>query len=204
MTTELPRTSTTVKLHGGKSASTLVLMKTEAEIIQENCKRFRAESGFSQQQIAERIGQSIDSVRAWEQGRRTPDRDSMLKLARLWGRSMEDFFSEDPPPPRLTERPPWEVIFKLKGEPPEGLLAELEAVRDKYASKAKVSIREIVPGISVRGAIPGDAAKDLAAVTSEDDLRTKEKRKKTPADERAPREGEERADHPSRHKTPHD
>jgi transcriptional regulator with XRE-family HTH domain len=87
---------------------------TEAEIIQRNCKRFREEASLTQEQLAQRIEMSTDAVRKWEQGRGTPGRDALAAMARAFGRSMDDFYQESPPPPKTppVAEPP--MVFALK------------------------------------------------------------------------------------------
>lgn len=80
------------------------------EIIQENVKRFRRESGLSQQRLADEAGVSVDAVRKWEGGRGVPDRESVTKLAAVFGRRMDDFNMKEPPPPAERKAP----LFSLK------------------------------------------------------------------------------------------
>ena len=43
--------------------------------------RLRKEKGLSQKDLAEQLGVSIDSVRRWEQGKRSPDVEMLNKIA---------------------------------------------------------------------------------------------------------------------------
>lgn len=87
---------------------------TQRELIQRNCVSFRKEAGLTQERVAQEADVSIDAVRAWEQGRRSPDRDNLAALARLYHRSMDDFFQESPPPPKAAVEEP---LFALKADP---------------------------------------------------------------------------------------
>lgn len=129
MKTRLPRTSTHVKharravatdgtstrLENYPPSSTFVLMAPRLDdkemIIVENIKTFREEAGYTQQHLAELADVSVDGVRKWEGKRGAPDRDSLEKLAAAFGRTMDDFFLKDPPPPHL---PPMIRPFILK------------------------------------------------------------------------------------------
>jgi transcriptional regulator with XRE-family HTH domain len=105
MTTEVLRTSTIVKTYEGETPSTLVLAMTDTEQAQENCKRFREETGMSQEKVAVAIGVTVDAVRGWEQKKRGFRAGNIKALAELYGRSMEDFYSAAPPPaPGLSKR----------------------------------------------------------------------------------------------------
>ena len=44
--------------------------------------RLRKEKGLNQKELAERLSVSVDSVRRWEQGKRSPDVEILCKLAR--------------------------------------------------------------------------------------------------------------------------
>lgn len=96
------------------------------EQIQSNCARFRKEAGLTQQAVAEETGLSIDIVRAWEQGRRTPERDSIVRLSRLYGRPFEHFLMAAPPPSRVQAKPEFEVRTKIVGNAPPGLEEALQ------------------------------------------------------------------------------
>jgi transcriptional regulator with XRE-family HTH domain len=104
----------------------------DTEQIQINCKRFREEADMTQQAVAEATGMSIDVVRAWEQKRRKPELDSVVKLAKLYGRRIEEFFMPEPPPAARKDKPAYAASFKITGSPPPGLKEELEAVLRKY------------------------------------------------------------------------
>jgi transcriptional regulator with XRE-family HTH domain len=108
---------------------------TATELLKRNCKLFREQSGMTQQAVADAIGKSIDAVRSWEQttkDKRAPERDSLMVLARLYGRPMDHFFMETPPPAVIAVQPEYEVRFKSVGPVPRGYLEELEAVRRKW------------------------------------------------------------------------
>lgn len=51
--------------------------------------------GLSQQQLAERLGVTKNTVLNWEQDRSLPDILSMQKISELFGVKFEDFFSDD-------------------------------------------------------------------------------------------------------------
>lgn len=130
MSPKLARTSTAVKLDIGQRSSTLVLMSALrddlGETIQENVRRFRKESGLTQQRLADEAGVSVDAVRKWEAGRGVPDRESITKLAAVFGRKMDDFNMKDPPPPAERKAP----VFSLKVA--EGAPDELRKLAEDY------------------------------------------------------------------------
>ena len=61
-----------------------------------NCLRaLRAERGWSQAELAERLGVSRQSVNAIETGRFDPSLPLAFKLARLFGKAIEEVFAEE-------------------------------------------------------------------------------------------------------------
>jgi transcriptional regulator with XRE-family HTH domain len=102
---------------------------TENEVIQLNCKRFREESGMTQQQLADESGISIDAIRAYEGKRRTPDRPRLKLLADTLGRKMDDFTLENPPPPNPESRPP--IALKVGPHAP----ADIRKRAEEYAKQ---------------------------------------------------------------------
>lgn len=52
----------------------------------------RLEKGWTQEQLAERLGVTNRSVSRWETGANLPDLDLMLELAALFGISLDEFF----------------------------------------------------------------------------------------------------------------
>lgn len=96
----------------------------EKAIIRANCKRFREETGWTQQELAERAGLVVASVARYESGKSTPDRDAMRKLATVLGRRVEDFYATNPPPagPRIPE-----VRLKVDDDAPPDIVAKVRA-----------------------------------------------------------------------------
>ncbi len=58
-------------------------------------KRFRAESGWSQQDLADLLEVSRQSVNAIETGRYDPSLPLAFRIARLFGKTIEEIFSDD-------------------------------------------------------------------------------------------------------------
>ena len=76
----------------------------------------RTEKGMSQDGLAERLGVSRQSVSKWETGQSTPDLDKIIRLASLFGVSVDELVrdGEAPWPP---EPPRPQVVFvEWKGE----------------------------------------------------------------------------------------
>ncbi len=60
-----------------------------------NLRRFRLEKGMTQEQLAEELGISPQSVSRWECGNTMPDVMLLPKLARIYGVTVDDLFRED-------------------------------------------------------------------------------------------------------------
>jgi len=89
-----------------------------------NCKRFRDEAGLTQEEVAARADLSHASVSRYETGRSVPDRDSMRKLAALYGRTVEHFYLSDPPPP-VVRMPAVRLKVETDGEVPTDIMEEV-------------------------------------------------------------------------------
>lgn len=104
----------------------------DPESLVKNLKDFRREFGdavgreLSQEEIADAAGIRVDTYRSWESGRRRPETDGLIPLARLYGRIVEDFYDPTPPPPDASRRAVPLVRFKADGLDSD-LLAEVQA-----------------------------------------------------------------------------
>ncbi len=65
------------------------------------CERFwkyREQFHLTQEELAERIGVSRQTVSKWERGESSPDTENLLKLSKLYGVSIDDLLHRDPNP----------------------------------------------------------------------------------------------------------
>lgn len=62
----------------------------------EYLKQLRNEKGLSQEQLAEKIGLSRQSISKWEQGLSTPDVDNFVKLAEIYNVPIEALLKGEP------------------------------------------------------------------------------------------------------------
>ena len=65
-------------------------------MIGRNIRYLRKQSGYSQEQLARKLGITQGSVSQWEQERSTPDTPMLVKLAQIFGCSMDYFLSDEP------------------------------------------------------------------------------------------------------------
>lgn len=84
------------------------------ETVRTNLVRFREAAKLSQAEASELSGVSIDNLRRYENGSVTTIPFQVISaLAKIYGHAMEDFDLEEPPPPKLDERP----TFHLRTTP---------------------------------------------------------------------------------------
>lgn len=57
--------------------------------------RLRKAHGFSQEELAEKIGISRQSVSKWERAEASPDTDNLIALARLYSVSLDELLLSD-------------------------------------------------------------------------------------------------------------
>ena len=71
-----------------------------------NCvRRLRtADSGMTQQELADRVGVTRQTIVAWEGGAYTPSLVQAMRLARTFGRQIEDIFQLDEKPRQAGRR----------------------------------------------------------------------------------------------------
>ena len=73
--------------------------------IAKNIKSFRSDSGFTQDELAEAIGVTHQSVSKWENGSALPDLDSLVDIAHLFVMTLDQLINneeeEDSPRPRV-------------------------------------------------------------------------------------------------------
>lgn len=64
-------------------------------VFSDNLKRLRSEKGFTQEQIAEKLGVSAQSVSRWECGNTLPDVLLLPEIARVYGITVDDLYKEN-------------------------------------------------------------------------------------------------------------
>lgn len=69
----------------------------------------RTAKGYSQEEVAERLGISRQAVAKWESGQSAPSTENLFKLAELFGTTVDLLLTEAPPtrPTPSSHRPTW-------------------------------------------------------------------------------------------------
>lgn len=84
------------------------------ELVRRNLVKFRNDAGLSQAEAGDLSGVPVDAIRRYENGTTaTVPGTALSELARIYGRSIDDFFMTSPPKPKLDEAP---VLF-LRARP---------------------------------------------------------------------------------------
>lgn len=72
-----------------------MIKMTEINGLGKNIKKFRTLKGFSQEQLANKVGLSRQTITNWENGYREPDLDKAFKLAEILDVSLEDLLGKE-------------------------------------------------------------------------------------------------------------
>lgn len=67
------------------------------DIVRTNLQKFRDDAGLTSEEASRLSGVNIDSLRRYESGRSGVPAEVLFRLARIYGRQMEDFYNESPP-----------------------------------------------------------------------------------------------------------
>ena len=80
--------------------------------LSEKILHLRTQKGLSQLELAEQLGVSRQSVSKWETGQSVPDLDKLIKLADLFGITVDELVREgERPQPPQPESPPPQVVY---------------------------------------------------------------------------------------------
>ena len=61
----------------------------------ENLKKIRKEHNLSQEQLAEQLGVSRQSVSKWESNQAYPEMDKVIQLAKMFNLNVDDLLNQD-------------------------------------------------------------------------------------------------------------
>lgn len=105
--------------------------------------RFRKELGLGQPAAALDADIPVDSLRRYENGTRGVDALVLGRLAEAYGRSVNDFYMDDPPPGRPENRPAFFVRLREGVEMDQALYEELVAfVEDIHRRHRETRVRK--------------------------------------------------------------
>ncbi|MFB5250890.1 MULTISPECIES: helix-turn-helix transcriptional regulator [Bacillus cereus group] len=61
----------------------------------ERIRELRQQKGWTQAQLAEKLGKGVSTVRMWELGKNEPDRQTLINMSRLFDCSIDYIFIND-------------------------------------------------------------------------------------------------------------
>ena len=80
-------------------------------MISENIRFYRKTNNMSQDELAEKLGVSRQSISFWENGQTQPTLENVIALAKIFNISSDALLSPDPAPAGAnTEKPPTETF----------------------------------------------------------------------------------------------
>lgn len=68
-------------------------MATVRETMAQRLREGRNRNGLTAAEVGERVGKSAKTIYSWESGQGQPDADMLIKLSRLYGMHVSDFYS---------------------------------------------------------------------------------------------------------------
>lgn len=108
------------------------------EILGHNLRRYRKMSKLTQEEVAQRLGVSLQTVSRWERGAKVPTVEHLEALADLYGVDVADFFI---PPMKGSDMYIKRILQKLK------LLQKLESKKRERVYKLIEEQLEVLAGI---------------------------------------------------------
>lgn len=73
---------------------------------------YRKHNGLSQEELAEKVGVSRQAVSKWERAEASPDIDTLILLAKIYGVTLDELLNNDPVTAEETQEPEDKVSFK--------------------------------------------------------------------------------------------
>lgn len=71
----------------------------------EKIHEFRKQNKYSQEKIAELVGVSRQAVTKWEADQSAPSTENLIKLANIYGISLDEFIHDNTEIPNITQKP---------------------------------------------------------------------------------------------------
>ena len=65
-------------------------------VLGENLAKYRKKAGYSQEELADKLGVSRQAVSKWERGEASPDTENLIALSRLYGVTLDDLVNKEP------------------------------------------------------------------------------------------------------------
>lgn len=112
----------------------------------------RKQKGYSQEELADKLGISRQAVSKWERAEASPDTDNLILLAKLYGVSLDELLNIEKSGEYQEENPVIEEEVKEESIIEERKEIDLEAKEEEYKEKKnseKKVLKEVIDGITV-------------------------------------------------------
>ena len=117
----------------------------------------RREKGYSQEELAEKLGLSRQAVSKWERAESSPDTDNLIALARLYGVSLDELLAIEP----IIED---DIAFEAQDR---ALALEEKAAQEESFAQAAQSVQEANNTAAQTAREAAEAASQAARAASE-------------------------------------
>ena len=107
----------------------------------------RKKAGWSQEELAEKLGVTRQSVSKWEGAQSVPDIDKILQLARLFGVTTDYLLKEEQGEPEYTAEDDTPALRKVTLAQANDCLAKAQANAPKMALATALCIVSPVPAL---------------------------------------------------------
>lgn len=101
---------------------------TIREIMAAKLREARKNSGLTAEEVGVQVGKSKKTIYSWESGKGQPDADMLIKVCRIYGMDVKDFFTESN---TTNEGDAWASV-PLYGSIAAGTPIEMTAVEDTF------------------------------------------------------------------------
>ncbi len=132
-------------------------------MISVNLQHLRRLNGYSQEEVAEKIGVSRQAVAKWENGETAPDLTNSMALAELYGVTLDDLVKFDPKQEGFPVPPKGKHVFGTVTVGDRGQIVIPKKARDLF---------HILPGDSLM--VLGDEEQGIALAKTEDFMKLAE------------------------------
>ena len=110
------------------------------ELFSRNLRRLRLEKGLTQEQLADTLGVSPQSVSRWECGNTLPDVMALPQIARLYGVTVDDLYREEVKAyPSYAQR--LLAVYEASGRTEDFLAAEQEFIQNSTGEQTADDLR---------------------------------------------------------------
>ena len=124
----------------------------------------RRKKGYSQEELAEKLGLSRQAVSKWERAESSPDTDNLIALARLYGTSLDELLAIEPV---IEDDIAFETQDRAHEREEKAAVEEITAQATLSAQEASITAVESVKGAAEAAAEAARAAAEAAQATAQ-------------------------------------